>query len=1089
MKLLRYFLLCFFLAVMSPAGARADERSTPFAPVADASPILQINPGGHTTSVYQILWTPDGKQLISVGGDKVIRIWDVQSGEIARELRGQIGEGSEGKYFAASLDLEGKTLAVGGIGMINYGGDIRFYALQSGQMTRVLRGHENAISALAFAPDGKTLASASSDKTVRVWNLASGENRVIGRHERGIAEIAWSRDGKFLASASYDGSAQVWDVTNAKPLFAPLKHEAEVYCLAWSPDGKTLITGGDDRKIRLWNAATGKALPIEIPIQADGISSLAISPDGRIFASSSQGFRRRLGAIGDDDHAIRFWSLPSGRLIKSKSPYPTSGLVFSPDGKQLATNGIALLDAESLEGQKFLHGGGVDAMAVAWSPDGKRIAWGNTQTRFSTNDRGDLERSFDVFAISPGPDVAPGDAWGEAWGDAQTEWKGRTLKAVHNARNVIDLVISQGDKEIARFKNGNDNGSDRIRCMTWTPDGNVIAGSDSTLALYDGAGMRLKNFIGHTSVIWKAGISPDGKYLLSGSSDTTLKIWPLYSEGKPGRRWIGMTGEKQKNGWRIGQIIDGSSAQIAGFLLDDVITKLDGEAITSDAQLTTIIQSKKRDQRLLVEIQRADKNLEIPVIVAATANEVEPLLSLWMGQDREWVAWTPQGYYACSPKAERVIGWHLNRGLEKAADFYPAFQFRKQFYRPDIIKLLLSSGSVEKAVALADVGRKQKTDARVVVANIENFAPPKIELFAPVNGSTLREAKVTVRARITDPNNRTIQSVKLLVNGRGSRPIMADGKIIMADGKAIVADGNIITANGKPITADGKPLPDGSWEQSAELLPGENVLSVIAVNDAGAESLPSQITVTYRAREEKPDGYVLAAGVSVYQQTEYSLRYAAKDAEDFVAALKSQENKRFGKVHIRTLTNAKADKASILNGLEWLQKNVGQNDWAVVFLSGHGFSDKGQYFFAPHDIDTELVELTGLSWRDLQDGLRLPGRVLLVLDSCRAGSAGGGQSYNDTLREARDSGILTFASCLPHEVSRESESWNNGAFTKALIEALQGKADSDSNKTITLSEADDYVSKRVIELTEDTQHTTWPRPTGVPSSLALTILK
>ena len=117
--------------------------------------------------------------------------------------------------------------------------------------------------------------------------------------------------------------------------------------------------------------------------------------------------------------------------------------------------------------------------------------------------------------------------------------------------------------------------------------------------------------------------------------------------------------------------------------------------------------------------------------------------------------------------------------------------------------------------------------------------------------------------------------------------------------------------------------------------------------------------------------------------------------------------------------------------------------------------------------------------------MQLPGRVILVLDSCRAGAAGGGQSYNDTLREARDGGIITFASCLPHEVSQESTAWNNGAFTKALIEALQGRADYDGNKTVTLSETDDYVSKRVIALTKNTQHTTSPRPTGVESSLAL----
>jgi WD40 repeat protein len=1108
-----YALALAVVLLFSPSFSRGDAPSTP---AADDAPILQITPDGHTSQVCSMVWTPDGKQLISAGADKVIRIWDTASGEIVRELRGQIGSGSQGKMYAAALSPDGKTLVVGGYGMNGHWGDIRCFDLQSGTIRRVWRGHESTIIALTFSPDGSTLASGSHDFTVRVWDMESGRNRIVGRHEAAISNIAWSPDGKRLASSSYDKTARVWAVEKEKqaatqPLFT-VHHDDEALCVAWSPDGKTLATGSnvtDKRNLRLWNATNGEPLPIELLYQKNDVSCLAFSADGSTLVSTISG-------VSSADFAVRYWSLPSGKMEREFTALKSGGafaLAFSPDGSRIAVagdedNSIYLLDAKTLQTQKHLVGNGLTTIAVAWSPDGKRLAWGNTRTKWATNDRGPIQYSFDLLAGIMGKDVAEG----ESWRMYQTERNGRSLKQIKDA--VLTLSVTEGEREIMRLRNGTET-VDRMRCMTWTPDGGIVIGSDFTLALYDSAGVRAKRFVGHLAVIWAVAVSADGKYLASVSGDQTVRIWPMSAVDRIGKGWIGVTGEMGNGGYRITEILEGP-ATAAHLQVGDVITALDGKPITSGAEIKATIEAKRRGQQLLVGFERAGQKLEVPLTVYAYDDEVDPLLSLWMGRDREWVAWTPQGYYACSPKAERVIGWHVNRGEDKAADFYPAFQFRKQLYRPDIIQLLTTAGSVEKAIEMADAKRAQKTDKQLVAGNIGSFAPPKVEIYAPGQKSVIAVPAVTVRARITDPNGRAIRSIRLLINGRDageiaedgkpitadSRPITADGKPITVDGKAITAESKAITAESRAITADSRTLtngsgvpetavklpPDGIWQKSTTLVPGVNTLSVVAVNDAGAESLPAQIEVTYLATEKKPAVFVLAAGVSQYQQEKYSLGFAAKDADDFVGMLQSQENRRFGKVSVRNLTNAGASKSAILDGLDWLKKNVGQNDWAILFLSGHGLDWHGQYFFAPYDFDAELVELTGLPWADLQSGLRLPGRVLLVLDSCRAGGAAA-QSYNDTLRQARDGGIITFASCLPHEISQESKEWNNGAFTKALVEAFEGKADTDGNKTVTLSEADDYVSKRVIALTENAQHTTWPRPTGVESSLALAVLQ
>src|SRR5271166_4034215 len=224
---------------------------------AAAPPVLVLDSGGHTSTVNKVLFTSDGKELISVSDDKTIRFWDVASGEPIRVLRPPIGPGDEGMLYAAAVSPDGRTLAVGGYGLKDAIGSIYLISTTTGRIERVLKGHTGVILSLAFAvpPGGRLLlASGSGDKTARIWDVAAGEcRRVLAGHTDRVSGVAFAPDASRLATASYDKTARIWSVTDGRCLQTLQGHTQPVRCVAWSPDGNLIATGGYDRSIKFWS--------------------------------------------------------------------------------------------------------------------------------------------------------------------------------------------------------------------------------------------------------------------------------------------------------------------------------------------------------------------------------------------------------------------------------------------------------------------------------------------------------------------------------------------------------------------------------------------------------------------------------------------------------------------------------------------------------------------------------------------------------------------------------------------------------------------------------------------------------------------
>jgi WD40 repeat protein len=309
-----------------------------------------------------------------------------------------------------------------------------------------------------------------------------------------------------------------------------------------------------------------------------------------------------------------------------------------------------------------------------------------------------------------------------------------------------------------------------------------------------------------------------------------------------------------------------------------------------------------------------------------------------------------------------------------------------------------------------------------------------------------------------------------------------------------------LRVNGRPVPAGDVIMPksvDGRTQgtvklPSAALLEARSQVELIASNRYGiSEALAFTVERDFPPGARPPSGdlYVLAIGVAEYARREYNLGLAAKDARDFAASMARQEGRQYQRVVVRTLTNREATRAAVLRELETLRASVTGNDVAMVFIAGHGVNDSsGNYYFLPHDGQHERLATTAVPQAALVSGLsKIKGKTILFVDTCFAGNALGALSKVTRATEglindlsSSENGVVVFASSTGHEESEEKDEWGNGAFTKAVLEGLSGKADFTRAGRVTYAALNLFVSEEVTRLTAGRQRPVFISPRGIP---------
>lgn len=927
-----------------------------------------------------------------------------------------------------------------------------------------------------------------------------------GDHTGIILGTAVSADGSLLATAAYDQTIRIWSLPKLEPVRTirlPIGkgNEGALYALDFSPDGKTLVTtgwtgawAGTDGPWCFYviDARLGDMLKAvcDLPHRANHV---AYSKDGQYFAFALKaGHGVRVYRTSDytlafedrcdaEKHSPWVEFGPNGELVTScydgkvrlydkafklvasrvmPDGRRPDGVTFSPDGRQLAVAydeaikseerwpaRIDVVSATDLSDLFQPDVRGIDNGALwraVWSPDGTSLYAAGTWQKGNR---------FPIRRWTDGGKGRPVDIQGPT--NQVMRMSGLPAGGLAFTSEVPFIgVVGTNDKLMAQR---------RLKVADFTEIGDKLAVSRDGTSIrfaYEPFGAEPAYFSLLDRVIEKGDGPTDVEmsYPVTSSPDLDVRNWSRSYEPTLNGKLLPLKPLEQTLSMTFAA--DGKS----------LLLGTSWRVIRYDAE-AKVLWSTQLPFAARGLVVSGDNRLAVAALGDGTIRwysmdtGVELLAFFPHSDGARWVAWTPSGYFMSSVGGDELVGWQVNRARDKTADFFSVGRFREKYYQPSVVVRTLAALDEAQAVreANADSGKAERK------MDLADLLPPVIEILEPRNLASIDKPEVVLRYRVRSPSGRPLKEIIIRSDdhalGTFEAPRLGPGNQVIGERKIIVP------------------------QRDSELL--------LFASNSVSTSEPASVRLKWTGdqagivAEGKRRVYILAIGVGAYDDPDLKLTFPAKDASDFVTAIANQKDKAFVDVVSKVIPEKDATLDAVRKGFDWLATMVRTADVGMIFIAGHGVdTSDGSYYFMPKDVNRSRIRDTGLSHVELLAALkRVVGSRVLFIDTCRAGGLfGQGLLPMDVLGfvsqvSQPSMGVIVYASSTGKQNSLETAIWGNGAFTKAVVEGINGAAEFRDRDYITTSMLQTYVKERVRDLTASKQTPTVNMPLAVPDLL------